>query len=92
MRKIWRRIRFLFNIKRSIPFLIGFFRSPEIANGNKVIAILLMLGYLLFPWDVIPDFLVVFGLVDDLAVLTFILQQIVKMAPDSLKKEYRIEE
>ncbi|UOR10370.1 YkvA family protein [Halobacillus amylolyticus] len=92
MSRIWRRIKFLFNIRKSVPFLLSFFRSREVAKGSKVTAVLLMIGYLLFPWDVIPDFLVIFGLVDDVAVLTFILQQIVKMAPASLKKEYDMEE
>ncbi|UOQ91754.1 DUF1232 domain-containing protein [Halobacillus shinanisalinarum] len=92
MRRIWRRIKFLFNIRKSVPFLLSFFRSHEVARSSKVTAVLLMIGYLLFPWDVIPDFLVIFGLVDDVAVLTFILQQIVKMAPSSLKKEYDMEE
>jgi uncharacterized membrane protein YkvA (DUF1232 family) len=39
----------------------------------------------------IPDFLIGIGLVDDLAVATFILQLVVKMAPVHLKDKYDID-
>jgi uncharacterized membrane protein YkvA (DUF1232 family) len=43
-----------------------------------------------FPFDIIPDWLGLFGVIDDVAVLLFILQQIVKMAPSHLKNKYGI--
>ncbi|WP_101846662.1 YkvA family protein [Halobacillus sp. Marseille-P3879] len=92
MLKMWRRIKFLAKLKKSIPFLIKFFRSEEVSGNKKVISIALMIGYIVFPWDLIPDMFVFIGLIDDAAVLTFILQQIVKMAPPSLKEEFQIEE
>ncbi|MCP3029283.1 YkvA family protein [Halobacillus sp. A5] len=92
MLKMWRRIKFLANLKKSIPFLIRFFRSREVSTNKKVISIALMLGYVVFPWDLIPDFLVLIGFIDDAAVLAFILQQIIKMAPASLKEEFEFEE
>ncbi|MFC7063644.1 YkvA family protein [Halobacillus seohaensis] len=90
MLKIWRRLKFLANIKKSIPFLLKFFKSSEVSFNKKFLSVLLMIGYLLFPWDLIPDFLIFIGLVDDVAVLAFILQQIVKMAPESLKEEFQL--
>ncbi|MGP4062698.1 YkvA family protein [Halobacillus litoralis] len=90
MLRLWRRIKFVFNIRKSVPFLVRFFQSKEVSAKKKWLSVLFLLGYLLFPWDVIPDFLVVLGLVDDLAVFTYIMQWMVKMAPDSLKEEYRL--
>jgi uncharacterized membrane protein YkvA (DUF1232 family) len=48
-------------------------------------------GYFVFPFDLIPDFLVVFGLVDDVAIAILILQQMVKIAPSSLKEKYNFQ-
>ncbi|WP_093107955.1 YkvA family protein [Salimicrobium album] len=88
--KMWRRIRFLFNFRKSIPFLLSFFRSGEVRGAKKAGALLFAMLYFLFPWDVIPDFLIFFGVIDDVTVLTFILQRIVQMAPASLKEEYKL--
>ncbi|WP_226585372.1 YkvA family protein [Halobacillus litoralis] len=90
MIRLWRRVKFLFNIRKSVPFLIRFFKSGEVSLKKKAISVILLITYLLFPWDLIPDFLVFFGIVDDLAVFTYIFQWMVSMAPDSLKEEYRV--
>ncbi|MCA0972597.1 DUF1232 domain-containing protein [Halobacillus litoralis] len=92
MIKFWRRIKFIFNVRKSIPFLNQFFRSKEVSLDKKLLSVGFLIFYLLFPWDVIPDFLVFLGIVDDLAVFTFILQLMVKMAPESLKEQYHLEE
>ncbi len=47
----------------------------------------LLLLYIVLPLDLIPDWLTLFGLIDDLAVFLFILQQVIKMAPVSLKRK-----
>jgi uncharacterized membrane protein YkvA (DUF1232 family) len=88
--RLWRRIKFIFNIRKSVPFLIRFFKSGEVSLGKKWFSVLLLIAYLVFPWDIIPDFLVFLGLVDDLAVFTYIMQWMVKMAPEDLKEEYRV--
>ncbi|CDQ21539.1 Protein of unknown function [Halobacillus karajensis] len=90
MIRLWRRIKFLFNVRKSVPFLVQFFKSREVSKSKKWVSVLLLLAYLLFPWDVIPDFLVFLGLVDDLAVFTYIMQWMIKMAPEELKQEYRV--
>ncbi|MFQ3545123.1 DUF1232 domain-containing protein [Halobacillus rhizosphaerae] len=92
MFRFWKRVKFVFNIKKSIPFLVRFFQSKEVSRSKKWLSILLMFGYLLFPWDIIPDFLIFFGIVDDLAVFTFVLQLMVKMAPESLQEEYQLKD
>lgn len=90
MIRFWRRVKFLMNVRKSGPFLVRFFKSKEVSARKKWFSVLLLIGYLLFPWDLIPDFLIFLGLVDDLAVFTYIMQWMVKMAPDSLKEEYRV--
>ncbi|MYL35013.1 DUF1232 domain-containing protein [Pontibacillus yanchengensis] len=91
MLRFWRRIRFLFNLKKSIPFLMEFFRSYEVDRNKKFFSALLIVGYVLFPFDLIPDFLGLIGFLDDVTVLTFVLQQIVKMAPQSLRDKYDVQ-
>lgn len=90
MRKVWKRLRFIVKMRRFIPFLIEFFRSQEVSMLKKTSAILLLSIYTVFPFDIIPDWLGLFGVIDDVAVLLFILQQIVKMAPSHLKNKYGI--
>lgn len=92
MLRMWRRIRFLFQFKKSIPFLRDFFLSEEVSNVKKFLSVAMVVGYTLIPFDVIPDFLIFFGLVDDLAVAGFIFQQMVKMAPESLKQKHDMSE
>lgn len=90
MIRFWRRIKFLFNVRKSVPFIIRFFQSRQVSMKKKWISVLLLAAYLVFPWDLIPDVLVFFGIVDDLAVFTYILQWMVKMAPESLQDEFRV--
>ena len=90
MGKFFRRLRFVLQVHRSIPFLIDFFRSGEVAAGQKLLSVGLIAVYFLLPFDLVPDFLVFFGIVDDVAVLAFILQWMVKVAPDSLKKKHQL--
>lgn len=90
MRKFLRRVRFILNIKRFLPFLFEFFSLKEIPLHHKLFSVLLLAGYILFPFDAIPDFLTFFGFLDDLTILTFILQRIVKIAPQHLKHKYDV--
>ncbi|MFD1019267.1 YkvA family protein [Thalassobacillus hwangdonensis] len=88
MWRFWRRLKFIFNIRKSIPFLKDFFLSREVKNRKKIISVLFIVGYFLLPLDLIPDFLAFFGILDDLTVFTLVLQQIVKMAPEHLKEKH----
>ncbi|QDP39125.1 YkvA family protein [Radiobacillus deserti] len=90
MRRLFRRLKFLFNIRKSIPFLKDFFTSNQVSRRKKLISILLVVGYILFPFDLIPDFLLLFGILDDVAVAGFVLQKIIQMAPKDLQDKYGI--
>lgn len=91
MRKLWRRIRFLLNIRKSVPFLWEFFTTKEVASQKKVLSVGFLLLYIVIPFDIIPDFLAFFGILDDVTIFTFVLQQIVKMAPPSLQDKYDLD-
>ena len=85
-----RRLKFIFTFWRFIPFLIDYFRSVEVSGPKKIVGVVLLLAYLIFPFDLIPDYLLFFGVLDDVMVVTFVLERIVKMAPASLKKKYKL--
>lgn len=88
MLSIWRRLKFIFQVRKSLPFLKDFFTSEEVKRSHKGLSVVLFLTYLVFPFDLIPDFIMGLGIIDDLSVLAFILQQLVKMAPESLKDKH----
>ncbi|MGG0240719.1 YkvA family protein [Bacillus rhizoplanae] len=92
MRKLWKRIRLIFQVRKFIPFLCEFFTSKDVGFKKKVLSILFLCGYVMFPFDIIPDFLLFFGVLDDVAVILFILQRIVKMAPVHLQDKYGLVE
>ncbi|MGG2093599.1 DUF1232 domain-containing protein [Bacillus sp. S13(2024)] len=92
MRKLWKRIRLIFQVRKFIPFLFEFFTSKDVEFKKKVLSILFLCGYVMFPFDIIPDFLLFFGVLDDVAVILFILQCIVKMAPVHLQDKYGLAE
>lgn len=91
MTRLWSRLRFLFNFRKSIPFLKAFFTAKEVAAAKKVTVIALIVLYFVFPFDLVPDFLIGIGIVDDLAVATLILQLIIKMAPAHIKAKYAVD-
>lgn len=90
MRKLIKRVRFILNIKRFLPFLFEFFSSKNVPLHHKLFSVVLLVGYMLFPFDAIPDFLTFFGILDDLTILTFVLQRIVKISPQDLKDKYGV--
>jgi uncharacterized membrane protein YkvA (DUF1232 family) len=90
MVKFWKRLRFVFHIRKFVPFLFEFFTTKRVPVKQKILSVLLIVGYALFPIDVIPDFLAFFGILDDVTILMFVLQQIVKMSPPELKEKHGV--
>ncbi len=70
--------------------MVDFFRSRDVSPVKKGLSVGLVAFYFWLPLDLIPDVLVLLGVVDDLAVFTFILQLIVKMAPEELQRRYEL--
>ncbi|GAB4075064.1 DUF1232 domain-containing protein [Barrientosiimonas marina] len=91
MIKRLKRLRFLFTFHKSIPFLVDFFRTNHIKKTTKLLYAVLIIGYSVMPFDLIPDFLFPVGAVDDITVAVFLLQRMVKTAPDDLKKKHQFD-
>ncbi|MFD1361976.1 YkvA family protein [Lentibacillus salinarum] len=90
MNRLLKRLGFLFKFHKSIPFIMDFFRSRQVKGTTKILYVVLIIGYMALPFDLIPDFLYVIGLIDDLTVATILLQRMVKVAPESLKEKYQL--
>lgn len=90
MWKFLRRLKFVFTFWRFIPFLIDYFRSGEVSGAKKIVGVVLLLVYVVFPFDLIPDYLLFFGVLDDIMIVTFVLERMVKMAPLSLKEKHKL--
>ncbi|MGM7722653.1 DUF1232 domain-containing protein [uncultured Metabacillus sp.] len=88
--KFFKRIKFILKFWKFIPFLKDFFLSREVVLHKKVLGVLLILTYVFFPFDLIPDFLSLLGIVDDVVIAGFILDGMIKMAPASLKDKYQL--
>jgi uncharacterized membrane protein YkvA (DUF1232 family) len=88
MKKFLKRIRLIFKIKKFFPFLIEFFTSATVPLKKKVTSLGLIIGYFLLPFDLIPDFFTLIGVVDDVGVLLIVFQHILKMAPAELKDKH----
>ncbi|RFU60478.1 YkvA family protein [Peribacillus glennii] len=88
MFKFLKRIKFILKFWKFIPFLKDFFQSEDVELHKKVLGILLIFTYAFFPFDLIPDFLSLIGVVDDVVIAGFVLERMVKLAPDSLKRKH----
>ncbi|MBX9974379.1 YkvA family protein [Cytobacillus firmus] len=88
--KFLKRIKFVLKFWKFLPFLRDYFLSPEVSAGKKLFPIAAGLLYILLPLDLVPDFLSIFGFTDDIVITSFVLQQMVKMAPESLKEKYKV--
>lgn len=62
-------------------------RTPIIAK----VLLWLALGYLLLPFDLIPDFIPVLGQLDDLIVVPGLIYLALKLIPKNIIEEYRDE-
>jgi uncharacterized membrane protein YkvA (DUF1232 family) len=56
---------------------------------TKLIIPGLMLGYLIFPADLLPDFIPVLGQLDDLAILALGIKIFIQLVPKDIVREYR---
>ncbi|MEK3857138.1 YkvA family protein [Cytobacillus sp. FSL H8-0458] len=88
--KFLKRIKFVFKFWKFLPFLRDYFLSKEVSAGKKLFPVAAGLLYILLPLDLVPDFLSIFGFTDDIVITSFVLQQMVKMAPESLKEKYKV--
>lgn len=85
-RKLWRRGLALFNkaqLFRQLTALWFMVRNPKAPHTPKLVA-MLVLAYALSPIDLIPDFIPVLGLLDDLILLPLGVALAVRLTPRTL--------
>lgn len=61
-------------------------RTPRAAKLLLSFAV----GYALFPFDLIPDFIPVIGHIDDALIVPFVIRTALKLIPDEVMDECRI--
>lgn len=90
MKKLIGRLRVVFHVRRFVPFLFDFFTSKEVSIKKKILSVAFLVGYVAMPLDLIPDFLPFIGILDDIGIVLFILNRIVKMAPVQLQEKHNV--
>ena len=77
-------------LKTDIPAVFIALKHKDIPLLAKIIAAIAV-GYALSPIDLIPDFIPVIGLLDDIIILPFLVAIVIKMIPNDVFAECRIE-
>jgi uncharacterized membrane protein YkvA (DUF1232 family) len=85
-----KRVKFIFKFWKFIPFLKDYFLSRNVSLAKKFLPVAGVVAYIFLPFDLIPDFLTIIGFTDDIILTTFLLQQMIKMAPEELKEKYKV--
>ena len=65
------------------------FWDARVPASIKVLAPAIALGYLIFPIDIIPDFLPVLGQLDDLAVVFLLVRLLIMLAPQEIVAQHQ---
>jgi len=81
--KIWAR-----TLKRDVHAIYLAARSPRVPWYARILAVAVA-GYALSPIDLIPDFIPVFGYVDDLIIVPLGIWLVVSLIPKEVMAEYR---
>lgn len=77
---------------RLLPDLVRLLRrlaaDPQLPRGVRV-RLLLLLGYLVSPIDLVPDFVPILGYADDAVIVAIALRSVVRRAgPDALERHW----
>jgi len=73
----------------TVRLLRGIAGDRALARGVRV-RLWLLLAYLAFPIDLVPDFLPLIGYADDVVVVTAVLRSVVRRAgPDAVRRHWR---
>lgn len=65
------------------------FVDGRVPTVYKVLLPLLVLGYFIFPIDLLPDFIPGLGQLDDLAIILVAIRLFVMLAPEDVVTQYR---
>src|SRR4051812_24572537 len=78
--------------KTTVYYSLLFFytaKSPEVPKSSKMI-IVGALSYLIFPVDLIPDFIPVVGLADDASVVVAAVYKVISHIDDDIKRKAKV--
>jgi uncharacterized membrane protein YkvA (DUF1232 family) len=81
--------RFAHDMRRDVHAVYLAVRDPRVPWYAKLAAAFVA-GYALSPIDLIPDFIPVLGLLDDLLIVPLGIALVVKMIPDEIMAEHRV--
>ncbi|MCR4440885.1 MAG: YkvA family protein [Peptococcaceae bacterium] len=83
----------IWNIPRLIKTSWLLLKDPRVPGGNKLLLLLLGAGYLLWPFDLVPDVPLI-GQLDDLGLIFLLLNWFVNRAvpDDHIEADYYFEE
>jgi uncharacterized membrane protein YkvA (DUF1232 family) len=74
-------------VPRLAKLIYKLMTDPRVPSRSKAI-LALVAGYLVFPIDVVPDFIPIVGQADDLVLVAFALDQMLNRVPDSIVREH----
>lgn len=74
--------------KQEVAFYRALHAHPQSPRLAKIL-LWLALGYLVLPFDLIPDFIPVIGQLDELVIIPFLLYLALKLIPVSVRQECR---
>lgn len=74
-----------FKIKSTLGTAWRLLRDKRMPRRNKCIFLGLSLAYLVLPTDFLPDYILLFGWLDDLGILTLLLKGFISSAPQELR-------
>ena len=77
-------------LKTDIPAVFLAMRKKETQTAVKLLAVVIV-AYALSPIDIIPDFIPVLGLLDDVILLPVLIALVVKLIPAELMERCRVE-
>jgi uncharacterized membrane protein YkvA (DUF1232 family) len=78
-------------LKSNVFLLYGSLDDPRMPSHVKILA-LLIVAYIISPIDIIPDFIPVLGLLDEVILVPIMLSFTVRLMPDEIRHEYEQKE
>ncbi len=84
----WRGFfRLLINLPSFVKLFSRLIKDERVAPGPKLL-VAALLAYIILPMDLVPDFLVGLGQMDDLVVLIFGLRLFLRLCPEDVVQEH----
>ena len=79
--------RFLFYLPQFVRLFWRLFKDPRVSVWSKSLLVL-ALGYVVMPFDLIPDFTWIIGELDDLAIVILACRAFLSLCPKAVVEEH----